>query len=297
MSRRVQHFGGGHTELKLDVVAGYLAAYARALKDKGFRLSYLDAFAGSGWRAVGSAMDGQGSLVPEPEAAAGSALRVLRNAERLNRYVFGDANEDNIASLRTAIAEAKSIDPSLPEPEVHCCDANDLVARECARLRRSSTDRTVMFLDPFGMQVQWATLEQIAATQKVDLWLLVPTGQALIRLLARHGKISSGWERALGDFLGGADWRDRFYAQPSQDLFGTLRQERQATLQDVSRFVVERLKATFGPGTHPTGLSLAHGGSGAEAYLLAFACANPNPAAYNLALKFANHMIRHPRGA
>ena len=158
MAKRAQDFGGQHTELKLEVLERYLAAYSSALKDKGFRLSYVDAFAGSGWRAVGSAVDGQGSLLPEPAAATGSALRMLQMPAHLHRYVFGDANPANVASLRAAINEALIAEPNMPVPEVHCCDANELVLRECQRLRASRFDRTVLFLDPFGMQVRWSTL-------------------------------------------------------------------------------------------------------------------------------------------
>ena len=38
--------------------------------------------------------------------------------------------------------------------------------------------RTVpsLFLDPYGMQVEWATIESIAHTQAIDLWLLFSAG-------------------------------------------------------------------------------------------------------------------------
>ena len=41
-------FGGNWTEEKLDILAKYLDAYTTALKNKQFRLVYLDAFAGAG---------------------------------------------------------------------------------------------------------------------------------------------------------------------------------------------------------------------------------------------------------
>ena len=40
--------------------------------------------------------------------------------------------------------------------------------------------RAVIFLDPYGMQVEWSLVEQIARTHGVDLWLLFPLGAALI---------------------------------------------------------------------------------------------------------------------
>ena len=47
-----QSFGGSWTELKLDLVASYLEAYSTALKNKGFGKTYVDAFAGTGYREM-----------------------------------------------------------------------------------------------------------------------------------------------------------------------------------------------------------------------------------------------------
>ena len=50
-----QHiFGGVWTEQKLERVAKYLRAYTTALKNQPFELLYIDAFAGTGYRATKS---------------------------------------------------------------------------------------------------------------------------------------------------------------------------------------------------------------------------------------------------
>ena len=45
----------------------------------------------------------------------------------------------------------------------------------------NSTDwrksRAVVFLDPYGMQVDWETIVKLGRTEAVDLWLLFPLGQ------------------------------------------------------------------------------------------------------------------------
>lgn len=43
-------FGGNWTEQKLGILEAYLDSYTTALKNHGFRLVYIDAFAGSGVR-------------------------------------------------------------------------------------------------------------------------------------------------------------------------------------------------------------------------------------------------------
>ena len=43
--------------------------------------------------------------------------------------------------------------------------------------------RAVLFLDPYGMEVEWDTMVAIAKTQAIDLWILFPLGIAVNRLL------------------------------------------------------------------------------------------------------------------
>ena len=31
-----------------------------------------------------------------------------------------------------------------------------------------------MFLDPYGMEVEWKTLQAVAATRAIDVWFLFP---------------------------------------------------------------------------------------------------------------------------
>ncbi|NML08351.1 three-Cys-motif partner protein TcmP [Sphingomonas sp. G-3-2-10] len=78
-------FGGTWTELKLDVIAGYLGFYTTVLKHKPtpdgpFKLWYVDAFAGSGSRTVEITSGGMFEETPlraEELEVAGSARRAL----------------------------------------------------------------------------------------------------------------------------------------------------------------------------------------------------------------------------
>jgi three-Cys-motif partner protein len=50
-------------------------------------------------------------------------------------------------------------------------DANTYLKEWCERTDWRAY-RTVMFLDPYGMQVDWSLIEAIANTRAVDLWIL-----------------------------------------------------------------------------------------------------------------------------
>src|SRR2546430_906915 len=81
--------------------------------------------------------------------------------------------------------------------------------------------RAVVFLDPYGMEVEWATIEAIAQTHAIDLWLLFPLGQAVNRLLTRHGPPEEPWAQRLTRMFGTEVWKGAFYRVPTQGtLFG-----------------------------------------------------------------------------
>ncbi|MEW6074198.1 MAG: hypothetical protein AB1726_16580 [Planctomycetota bacterium] len=53
--------------------------------------------------------------------------------------------------------------------------------------------RKVLFLDPYGMQVEWVTIEAVAQTKAIDLWVLFPLGVGVNRLLTKSGEIPESW--------------------------------------------------------------------------------------------------------
>lgn len=46
-----------------------------------------------------------------------------------------------------------------------------------------------LMLDPFGMQVDWASIQQLKGT-RTDLWILIPTGVIVNRLLDRKCELT-----------------------------------------------------------------------------------------------------------
>lgn len=95
-----QEFGGLWTEQKLDVVAAYLQAYTTALKRQRFRLTYVDAFAGSGWRRATRSTPAQDELnLGISGDSPGSALRALGVRPPFHRYVFNDRDPSKLRAL------------------------------------------------------------------------------------------------------------------------------------------------------------------------------------------------------
>ena len=98
-----------------------------------------------------------------------------------------------------------------------------------------SKKRAVLFLDPYGAQAHWRTIEVIAKTKAIDLWVLFPLG-AVNRMLTHSGEIPQEWRDCLDDLLGNSDWYERFY---QMETSSTLFEER------VERVVKATTQASF----------------------------------------------------
>ncbi|WP_322488470.1 three-Cys-motif partner protein TcmP [Chloroflexus sp.] len=147
--------------------------------------------------------------------------------------------------------------------------------------------RAVVFLDPYGMQVEWSLIEAIAATQAIDLWLLFPLGMAVNRLLTRDRPPPREWQQKLDRFFGTSDWFERFY-KVHLDLFGNAHVSKQVSWREISEFFNERLQGLFPAVAQPRVLANSLGN---PLYLLCFAAGNQKGGP--IALKIADHILEH----
>jgi three-Cys-motif partner protein len=296
---RAHRFGGEWTDAKLGVIANYLSSYTTALKDKPtkehpFRKGYIDAFAGTGYRDArredGADESTQALLFPDlaaQEAQAlldGSARLALRTEPRFDRYVFIERSAERCAHLESLKVEFPHLAADI---RISQGDANTEIQGLCRRDWRSR--RAVLFLDPYGMQVEWKTIEAIAGTKAIDLWLLFPLGIGVNRLLKKSGDIPESWRLRLNLLLGTEDWYDEFYGVESvPTLFGGA-EERviKATTQTIGRYFNDRLKSIF-PGVAEEPKVLRNSAN-SPLYLLCFAAGNPKGAP--IALRIANHLL------
>ncbi len=139
------------------------------------------------------------------------------------------------------------------------------------------------------MEVEWVTIEAIAQTQAIDLWLLFPLGQAVNRLLTRHGPPEEAWAQRLTRMFGTETWKDAFYRVPTQGtLFGaetTL--EKDADFDAIGAFFVQRLETVFAQVVQkPRSLRNT---KNVPIYLLCFAAGNPKGAP--TAVKIASYIL------
>lgn len=250
----IEHaFGGDWTEEKLMRLSKYLNAYRRIftanLNARHLKTWYVDAFAGTGSRTAARNEVSASSLMDEtyedPESNGyrdGSPRKALSLDSPFDHYLFIEKSGRRIEALQSSIAG------DFPNLAARCelrhGDANELLRKWC-KSRNWRKERAVVFLDPYGMQVEWSTVQALGATKSIDLWYLFPLGVS--RMLTHRGVIEDSWRNRLTKLFGTLDWAERFYrTDVTPTLFGdqeTLR--RDATVKNIQSYINERLLTSF----------------------------------------------------
>ena len=186
---------------------------------------------------------GDGYLVDDDTSLYldGSGRMALGLQSPFDHYLFIEESRKRAETLRES---ARTDFPRLADRvQIEIADANQALCKWCSE-RNWSKERAVVFLDPYGMQVEWDTIATLAASKGIDLWYLFPIAT---RVLTRDGDMDAKWAKRLDALFGTPDWRTRFYStRKEQTLFGPVDNvERDATEQNIQHFIEERLETCF----------------------------------------------------
>ncbi|MCW5933716.1 MAG: three-Cys-motif partner protein TcmP [Fimbriimonadia bacterium] len=247
-----QEFGGEWTQKKLEALRKYLEAYMTIMrgnpKAANFRTVYVDGFAGSGKRYVSEptednlVLEGFDEIEQPAEFFEGSVRLALQIKHPFDHYIFVEEKRHSVVELNTLPHEfpTRSI-------EIVQLDVNKFIPQWCEKL--NPMDRALVFLDPYGLQVKWTTIEAIAQTKKIDLWVLIPFGQGILRLLKHNNLPSATWMNRLTDFLGTEEWKQFYRNSASYSLYEDEDEDhslvRSTDVEGVAQFIVKRYEDIF----------------------------------------------------
>jgi len=181
-------WGGIWTEKKLEAFSKYVWSYLTIMKNYPYwKTIYFDGFAGSGTREKrtnGDLMQQLKITEEEERTYKGAAERIL-GLENLgfDYYYFIDKNEESLNKLKQKLNEQfknKNL-------EFRLGDANEQL-NKLAKALQDNKYAALVFLDPFGMQIDWNSIANLKGTRS-DVWILVPTGVIVNRLLDKAGKL------------------------------------------------------------------------------------------------------------
>lgn len=284
-------FGGNWTERKLKALEAYLTQYQTIFKKNTFarryKTIYVDAFAGTGDRDNRQPDDNMTLFDYDndaPEFQNGSVRVALELPQKFEEYIFIDQKPSHVRALN------KLISSNYGEIS-HLCqviqgDANAWLTEWCKK-QDWKTQRAVVFLDPYGMSVSWATIAAIAETKAIDLWLLFPYAIGANRMMPKDGLPETIWGKKLTNVFGSTDWVSRCYKRTVEnDLFsGEINAiVKTVAKEDILEYFLEKLATVFPQVVDkPMILNNSHN---SPMYALCFAAEN------SVALKIAKHLAK-----
>ena len=292
MAAEASSWGGQWTEDKLDAFEKYVKAYLTIMnsyRDKyNWKLIYFDGFAGSGSR-IQPTDDNKAANrlfteynISEEDTYKGAAERVLNIAQRgFDSYYFIDKDKDSSNKLKQKLSKYED----LKDLNFINSDANEELYKLADRMHNNKSISSLVLLDPFGMQVDWASIENLKGT-RTDLWILIPTGVIINRLLDRTGELTH--IARLKTFFGKDEdfLKDYFYRKKQeQTLFGEINiiEKIEHPIKRIAELYIQRLEEIFKKVT-PEPLVLYNS---RNTPIFHFACASNN----ETAIKIANQII------
>lgn len=181
-------------------VRRYIEMFTKSMKDKPWRnRRYIDLFSECG--KLRSKESGKIFL--------GSPLLALTTEHPFTDCIFVEIDKDKAAALDTR-CQAHTTPPNYG---IYVGDSNKVVheiVREIQALdRRNQFGRwsslNLAFLDPYGLELHWSTVEALASVVKMDL-IIYYSHSSISRNLDTY--LISGTDTNADHFFGGREWRD-----------------------------------------------------------------------------------------
>jgi three-Cys-motif partner protein len=243
-------WGGPWTEKKLDAFVKYVKAYLIIMeKYPQWKTIYFDGFAGSGSKEIeiNSDLYRQLKITEEEERIyKGAAERVLALDDNLgfDYYYFIDKKESSLEKLQNNLSQ--KVDLIKRKASFKAGDANKWIM-DLANALTTQNYAALVFLDPFGMQIDWSSIEALKGTRS-DVWILVPTGIIVNRLLDKAGELK--YTDKLQSFFGLSEEEIKalFY---KQEIKATLFGEEESIskiskpIEKIAKIYVERMKGIW----------------------------------------------------
>jgi three-Cys-motif partner protein len=140
------------------------------------------------------------------------------------------------------------------------------------------------------MEVEWKTLEAIAATGAIDVWFLFSLSGLYRQATRRSGNITADKRAAIDRILGTNAWEQELYSDLGQnEFFENADTQRVADVRGLEQYVKRRLETIFAKVFEPLALPIEQR---PQRFSLFLAISNPDPKALGLATRIGNHILK-----
>lgn len=248
---------GYWSEIKLDIVREYAAAYSKILaaqKGRSFQHIYIDAFAGAGMHLSKNT----GEFIP------GSPLNALLIDPPFKEYHLIDWDSEKIDSLRTLTSKHQNV-------FIHEGDCNRLLLDKVfPRAKYEEYKRALCLLDPYGLHLNWDVMFRAGQMKSIEIFLNFPVMDMNMNVLwADPSKVAPEQAARMTAFWGDESWLKAAY-NTTGNLFGWAEKTDNDAVAEAFR---KRLKKIAGFAYVPEPIPMRNT-KGATVYYLFFASPN-----------------------
>lgn len=216
---------GEWSELKLDILKKYCAAYSPILTRKNLHHTYIDGFAGAGHHLSKRTNE----LIP------GSPLNALDIVPPFREYHFIDLDETRTDELRRLSQGRLNV-------HVHDGDCNEmLISGVFPLISWIAYRRALCVLDPYRLQLKWDVLRAAAQEKTIEVFLNFPIMDMNRNVF--HEGASAEKLRQMTEFWGDESWRNvvfrtdgNLFGYPEKQSNDAIVQAFRARLRDVAGF-------------------------------------------------------------
>jgi three-Cys-motif partner protein len=251
---------GAWSEDKLELLRKYLEAYVTIMRGQSWCRNgyhYVDAFAGTSRPMARD--EGEARYID------GSPRVALTIKYPFSSYTFIELEPRRVERLQELRIEFSELDIRISQGDCNEIITNNIVTR----IRYENFNRGFVFLDPFAMNLVWSTIQQIADTKALEVFINVP-----IMAMNRTGlpndpeHLTPAQIERNNSFWGSEDWRNEIY-EVRPTLFGPREYKIQpTTAQRLSTLYKDRLTQVFPYVTDPL---VMRNSTGQPIYCLIFA--------------------------
>jgi three-Cys-motif partner protein len=200
---------GSWSESKLELLRKYLEAYTSIMRGQTWCRNgyhYIDAFAGTG----------KPKAKDEERYIDGSPRVALKIHYPFHSYTFIEIKDWRIHMLENLKKEFSDHNIRIKKGDCNTIIINEIVKE----IRYENFNRGIIFLDPFGMNIEWDTIQYIADTKALEIFLNLPL-MAINRsvLLKNAYRLTNTQTERMNHFWGTSDWRKEVY-EKIPTLFG-----------------------------------------------------------------------------
>ena len=253
---------GYWSEMKLDIVRKYAAAYSKILaaqKKTPFEHVYVDAFAGAGIHISRQTGD----------FVSGSPLNALLVKPPFREYHFIDIDGKKVALLRKLTAKYRNV-------YVYEGDSNAILLEQVfPKIRYEDYRRGLCLLDPYGLHLDWKVVQTAGQMRSIDIFINFPVADMNRNVLWRNPEgVDEADLKRMDRFWGDNSWQKVAY-KSRPGLFGQIMEkEDNETVAEAYR---KRLQTTAGFQYVPKPIPMRNS-KGAVVYYLFFASQNQTAA-------------------